>query len=72
MNRRCTVTFRGEPREVEYDWIYEPDVGMVGVDGWWFPDLTPEQHDALKITDAEEQSICDQCAEHYHDALDEP
>ncbi|HVK82358.1 MAG TPA: hypothetical protein VM915_17295 [Verrucomicrobiae bacterium] len=57
MMQTATITFRGEEREVEYkDYGYESDTNAQVIE-WKFADLTPEQHDALKITEAEEQAI---------------
>lgn len=43
--------FRGEEHEIE--WTHEGD----GIFEWWFADLSPEAHDALEITDAEDEAI---------------
>jgi len=64
MGRLVSVTFRGEEQDVEidHDGGYEPDTGSHEIE-WHFYGLTPEQHDALKITAEEEQAIHEQLAQ---------
>lgn len=56
-----TVQFRGESLDVEitHDGGYEPDTNAHVIE-WQFYGLSPEKHDALQITDEEEQSIYEQ------------
>jgi hypothetical protein len=64
------ITFRDEEREVEYtDHGYEPDTGAHVIE-WGFRALSPDEHEALAITDDEEQAICEELAERSLD--DEP
>ena len=52
------VQFRGEERYViiDLDGGYEPDTNAHDIE-WHFDGLTPEQHDALNITDEEDNAI---------------
>lgn len=63
MPRFQTVTLRGEPRDVvvDRDHGYEPDTNAHEIE-WHFEGLTPDEHDALALTDAEEDSIYQQLA----------
>lgn len=63
-----SVKFRGEDVDVEIDFDggYEFDTNA-HVIGWHFAGMTPEQHDALNVTDDEEQSIYEQLVEHSRD-----
>lgn len=57
-----------ELRGVEYDAVidvnggYEPDTNAHEIE-WHFEGMTPVEHDALGLTDEEEQSIYEQLAE---------
>ena len=52
-----TILFRGKEYDVDYvDHGYESDTNAHTID-WGFTELSPEQHDALNITDAEHQAI---------------
>jgi hypothetical protein len=52
-----TVTFRGEEREVVIDDVEEdPSVNFSAIE-WHFDGMTPAEHDALNVTDAEESAI---------------
>lgn len=64
MGRLRSVTFRGEEIDVEidHDGGYEYDTNTHVIE-WHFYGLTPEQHDALKVTDKEDQEIFAQLAE---------
>ena len=55
------VIFRGEEVDVEVDVDggYEPDTGAHVIE-WHFYGLTPEQNDALNITEDEELSVYEQ------------
>lgn len=61
MGRLVSVQFRGEAVDVEVDSDsgYEYDTGAHDIE-WHFYGMTPEQHDALNITDDEEQAIFEQ------------
>ena len=56
-----SVKFRGEDRDViiDFDGGYESDTNAHVIE-WHFADLTPEEHDALELTDEEEQAIYEQ------------
>ena len=63
-----TYTFRGEERVVVID-AYDVDHSVNAVEcEWHFEDVTPEQHDALAVTDVEEQAIIDAIDRHIQDA----
>lgn len=67
MTQTVTITFRGEERDVEFeDHGYEADTNAHPLD-WWFAGLTPEQHDALKITDEEDQAIYEELCQHSYE-----
>ena len=59
-----TITFRGDDWDVEidHDGGYEPDTNVHVIE-WHFFGLTAEEHDALQLTDEEEQNICSQLVE---------
>lgn len=63
MPRSTYVQFRGESHEVtiEYESGFDPETGSNEI-VWFFTELTPDQHDALNITDEEEESIFGQLA----------
>jgi hypothetical protein len=63
MGRLVAVLFRGEERDVEIDFDggYEADTNAHEIQ-WHFHGMTPEEHDALRITDEEEQSVYEQIA----------
>lgn len=63
MGRLVSVAFRGDDRDVEIDHNggYEPDTDAHVIE-WHFYGLTPEEHDALQITDDEEQAIYEELA----------
>lgn len=58
MGKLVSVTFRGEEVDVgiDHDGGYESDTNCHVIE-WHFYGKTPEEHDALNITDAEEQAI---------------
>lgn len=60
---RASVTFRGEERDVVIDRAsgYDPETNASEIE-WHFDGLSPAEHDALAITDDEEQSIFEQIA----------
>lgn len=62
--RHACVKFRGEDRDVivDFDGGYEPDTNAHVIE-WHFADLSPEEHDALAITDDVDQEIYDQLAQ---------
>jgi hypothetical protein len=69
MPRSTEVQFRGHIRTVivDFDGGYEPDTNAHVIE-WHFEDMTPEQHDALALTDDEEQAIYEQlCQESGED-----
>lgn len=70
MGRLQSVDFRGEECDVEvdHDGGYEPDTNAHEIE-WHFFGLSPEQHEALNLTEAEEQSIYDQLCESSDDSL---
>ncbi len=55
---RHTVDFRGERVGVivDHDGGYEPDTNAHDIE-WHFDGVSPEEHDALKLTDEEESAI---------------
>jgi hypothetical protein len=59
-----TVQFRGEDHDVEidHDGGYEPDTNAHVIE-WHFCGLTPAEHNALQLTDDEEQSVYEQLVE---------
>lgn len=63
--RTITVQFRGEAVNavIDSDSGYDPETNTRELD-WHFElnfrALTPDEHDALKLTDAEEQAIYEQ------------
>lgn len=61
MSRTTEVQFRGELMSVvvDFDGGYEPDTNAHVIE-WRFEGATPEQHDALALTDDEEQAIYEQ------------
>lgn len=69
MSRTTEVQFRGESVSVvvDFDGGYEPDTNAHVIE-WHFEGVTPEQHDALALTDDEEQDIYEQlCRESGED-----
>ncbi|WP_262265530.1 hypothetical protein [Microvirga yunnanensis] len=61
------ITFRGEEHEVEYtDSGYEPDTGAHVIE-WGFKGLSPDEHEALAITNDEDQEICEALAARGYD-----
>lgn len=44
---------------IDFNGRYEPDTNAHVID-WHFDGLTPEEHDALELTDEEDQSIYEQ------------
>jgi broad-specificity NMP kinase len=72
MGRLCTVKFRGEDVDVEidHDGGYESDTNCHVIE-WHFCGKTPAEHEALAVTEAEEQAIYEQLVERSYDA-DEP
>lgn len=65
---RVGITFRGEECVVviDKDTGYDDETNAREIE-WHFDGLTPEQHNALAVTDEEEQAIFNECA----DARDE-
>ncbi len=59
--RTVMVRFRGETWAVriDRDWGHDPETNSHEID-WHFDGMTPEHHDALAITDAEEQDLYEQ------------
>lgn len=59
--RREIVQFRGREVEVvvDFDGGYEPDTNAHVIE-WHFEGLTPEEHEALGVTDEEDQQIYEQ------------
>lgn len=54
------VTFRGDPHEVVVD-LYADDPETNGCEiEWHFDGVTPDEYEALAVTDAEEQAIVDE------------
>ena len=41
--RTATISFRGEDREVEYTYEYDPSVGIDGVTEWSFTSPAPPE-----------------------------
>lgn len=64
MSRLIGIKFRGEEQDVVVvrDGGYESDTDAHEIE-WHFYGMTPEQHDALKMTAEEETSVYDQLAE---------
>lgn len=64
MGRLISVKFRGEERDVvvDHDTGYDHSTNTHDID-WHFVGVGPDAHEALKITDEEEQSIFDQLLE---------
>jgi hypothetical protein len=62
------VKFRGQEVEVEvdHDEGYDPDTGSHDIE-WHFADMTFEEVEALKVTDAESESIYQQLVEFSRD-----
>jgi len=52
------VTIRGVEYSMEYTDEYDPSVGIDGVSEWSFTDLTGPEVDALGVTDAENEAVC--------------
>lgn len=67
-----SVEFRGEVVDVQidHDSGYEHDTGSHVIE-WHFVGMTPEQQDALNITQDEEDAIFQSLAEHAYDACDD-
>lgn len=65
-----SVDFRGEKWDVtiDHDGGYEPDTNAHEIE-WHFTGLTPEQHDALNITEEEEDGIYCQLCETSDDRM---
>lgn len=63
--RQCTITFRGDAGVVvEIDrYVDDEETNAVEVE-WHFQDVKPTEHDALKVTDAEETDILRQISEY--------
>lgn len=72
MGRLVSVTFRGEELdvEIEHDGGYESDTNAHVIE-WHFYRMTAEHHEALKITETEEQAIYEQLVEASRDYPDE-
>lgn len=72
MGRLVGVNFRGEERDVEidHDHGYEADTNVHEIE-WHFVGLSPDEHNALNMTDAEEQAIYDKLAEVSRDYGDD-
>lgn len=68
--RKFEYEFRGEERTIVID-QYEKDYDTNALDvSWHFDGVTPEQHDVLNITDAEEDKIIDAIGEHLVDSYE--
>lgn len=68
-----SVTFRGEEHDVEVDRDsgYEPDTGAHEIE-WHFYGMSASEHDALNVTDDEEQAIYEQLVQASYDDLHDP
>ena len=64
MSRTFSVMFRGERRDVIVTRYAraEPDVNAGAEIEWLFDDVAPEDHEALGVTDVEEDQILAQLA----------
>ena len=69
---RTSVKFRGEERDIviDFDGGYEPDTNAHVIE-WHFDGLTPDEHDALALTDDEEQAIYEQLLAEQYDNYDD-
>lgn len=69
---RVSVDFRNEKRDVvvDYDGGYEADVNVRVID-WHFDGLSPDEHDALAMTDDEDQLLYEQIAEQLDNLANE-
>lgn len=71
MARKFDYEFRGEDRVIVVD-NYENDYDTNALDvEWHFEGLTPEEYDALAITDKEEDAIVEAIGEYMVEAYDE-
>ena len=63
MTRSTAVEFRGLLMAVtiDHDSGYDRDTNSHEID-WHFSDLTPDEHEALNITDEEEEAIFNELA----------
>ncbi len=70
--RQRIVPFRGGEMDVQVDRDsgYEPDTNSHEIE-WHFIGLTPEQHDALKLTQDEEDAIFIELAKGSDDGCDD-
>lgn len=61
------TTFRGEVRTVVVDrYDDDPSVNACEIE-WHFEDVTPDGHDALAVTEAEEQRIFEEICQAAYD-----
>ena len=63
MARLWSIKFRGD----EWEAVVDGKIGSEGPTDWHFYGLDPAAHDALKITDAEDDSIIQQLREAWLD-----
>lgn len=73
MSRFQSIQLRGQEFDVEIDLDggYESDTNAHVIE-WHFVGMSPEQHEALKLTDDEEQAIYDElCAASDSSRLDD-
>lgn len=70
--RHASIMFRGEERDVIIDRAsgYDPETNAEEIE-WHFDDLTPDEHDALSISDEEEQSIFEQLSRYLSERADD-
>lgn len=66
-----TVEFRGEQRIIVVDSYHDdPDTNGCEIE-WHFEDVTPEQHNELRVTEAEENAIIDRIHEAVYEYRDD-
>jgi hypothetical protein len=71
MSRRFDYEFRGIERVVVID-SYDVDYDTNALDfSWHFDGVTPAEHDALAITEEEEESICTELIERVEGGYDD-
>ena len=70
--RHRTVKFRGEEMDVEvdHDSGYEPDTNAHVIE-WHFIGVSPEQHNALNMTQEEEDALFTELAKGSDDGCDD-
>ena len=65
--RDVFVTFRGEP-DVLVDYSADASGPGTGISiEWMFHGKSPEEHDAINVTDDEEEAIIQACIDAYND-----